>query len=306
MVEAIRAGSAPLNIRRKGAEGGLPVPLEEKIEILVLLADDQDPEVRRSALASLDRWDAQQIARVVSAPLTPSQVIDFCATRLAPRREDILEAVLANPALPDALNDQFLVRVAAAAEPPLETESPAMTPGSEAGPRAGTSAHPSESSDQNLAEQTGEAKERETLLQKISRMSTVQKIKAALTGNQGTRLVLIRDANKVVARAVLQSPKLSEGEIEAFASMKNVSEEVLRLIALNRGFMKNYGVMHALVNNPRSPIDVTLPLLNRLNDRDLKGLMLNRNVPDVIRSMATKMVKQKEEANKPKLFGKKH
>jgi hypothetical protein len=65
--------------------------------------------------------------------------------------------------------------------------------------------------------------------------------------------------------------------------------------------MKNYPVMRALVNNPRAPIDVTMPLLARMNDRDLKGLSLNRNVPEVIRSMAIRAIKQKEEASKPKL-----
>ena len=88
--------------------------------------------------------------------------------------------------------------------------------------------------------------------------------------------------------------------------MKNVAEEVLRLIAMNRKFMKSYSVVRALVNNPRTPIDVGLPLLNRLNGRDLKGLTINKNVAEVLRGMAQKMIRQKEEANKPKMPGKKH
>ena len=145
--------------------------------------------------------------------------------------------------------------------------------------------------------------DRETLIEKISRMSVVEKIKAALTGNMETRSLLIRDSNKIISRAVLQSPKISDTEAESYAAAKNVSEEVLRLIAANRKFMKAYVVMRALVNNPRAPIDVTMPLIGRMNDRDLKGLSLNRNVPDVIRSLATKVIKQKEEASKPKLPG---
>ena len=147
-------------------------------------------------------------------------------------------------------------------------------------------------------------KDRETLIQKISRMSVVEKIKAALTGNLETRSLLIRDSNKIISRAVLQSPKISETEAESYAAAKNVSEEVLRLIAVNRKFMKSYVVMRALVNNPRAPIDVTMPLMGRVNDRDLKGLSLNRNVPEVIRAMAIKTIKQKEEASKVKLPGK--
>jgi hypothetical protein len=135
-------------------------------------------------------------------------------------------------------------------------------------------------------------------------MPVVEKIKAALTGNMETRMLLIRDPNKIVSRAVLQSPKLSDSEVEGYAAAKNVSEEVLRLIAANRKFMRTYVVMRALLNNPRSPIDITMPLISRLNERDLKGLSLNRNVPEVIRSIALKAIKQKEEASKPKVLGK--
>ena len=144
-------------------------------------------------------------------------------------------------------------------------------------------------------------KDRETLIQKIQRMSVVEKIKAALTGNMETRSLLIRDSNKIISRAVLQSPKISDAEAENYAAAKNVSEEVLRLISMNRKFMKSYVVTRALANNPRAPIDVTIPLVARMNDRDLKGLSLNRNVPDVIRSMAAKAIKHKEEATRPKL-----
>jgi hypothetical protein len=144
-------------------------------------------------------------------------------------------------------------------------------------------------------------KDRETLIEKINRMTVVEKIKAALTGNMETRSLLIRDSNKMISRAVLQSPKISDQEAEGYAAAKNVSEEVLRLIAGNRKFMKTYVVMRALINNPRAPIDVTMPLIARMSDRDLKGLSLNRNVPEVIRGLAIKAIKQKEEATKPKL-----
>ena len=146
-------------------------------------------------------------------------------------------------------------------------------------------------------------KDRETLIEKIRRMSVVQKIKAAMTGNLETRSLLVRDSNKIISRAVLQSPKISETEAESYAAAKNVAEEVLRSIAMNRKFMKSYVVIRALTNNPRAPIDVTVPLVRRMKDRDLKGLAMNRNVPDVIRNIAMKTIKQKEDASKPKIPG---
>ena len=219
-------------------------------------------------------------------PSTPIEVLDFAANHVAAGRKEVAEALLHNLALPDDLREWVKQAVS------LEREMTLVAPQPEVVERG--------------APAPEKAQERETLLQRISRMTAAEKIALALKGNQEERLVLIRDSNKVVARAVLQSPKITDAEIEAYASMRSVTEEVLRLIAMNRGFMKHYAVARALVNNPRAPIDVTLPLLNRLNDRDMKGLMTNKNVTEVLRGMATKMVKQKEEASKPKLPGKQH
>ena len=136
--------------------------------------------------------------------------------------------------------------------------------------------------------------ERLTLLQRIGGLSAAEKIQVALKGNQEERLILIRDSNKSVARAVLESPRLTEHEAEAYASLRDVSEEVLRLIGTNRHFNKEYAVVVALVNNPRAPIDVTLPLVVRLRDRDLKELTLNRNVAQALRSSANKIFKARQ------------
>ncbi len=285
VADSLREGKAPEIIRRKGAEGNLPVSLEEKIEILVILAGDQDESLRDTALHTLETWNEEELRQVLSNPAVPVAVVDFAASHLAPKRQAIAAALLDNSALSPDLRELVQHSSSLPAEESVEEPAPQA-----AEPPTESAAKPD--------------KERVTLLQRIGRMSAAEKIKAALTGNQEERLVLIRDSNKVVSRAVLQSPKVSDLEVESFASMKNVSEEVLRLIAMSRKFMKSYSVARALANNPRAPIDTTLPLLNRLNERDLKGLMLNKNVPEVLRGMAAKMVKQKQEAQKPKLPGK--
>ena len=136
--------------------------------------------------------------------------------------------------------------------------------------------------------------ERLTLLQKIGRLSGTEKIQVTLKGNQEERLILIRDPNKSVARAVLESPRLTDHEVAAYASMRDVSEEVLRLIGMDRSYRKDYAVVVALVNNPRAPIDVTLPLVVLLKVRELKALTLNRNVSSVLRSSAAKILKARQ------------
>ena len=148
---------------------------------------------------------------------------------------------------------------------------------------------PSSEAKQGSASGADTDRSHETLLQRIARMSVPQKVRRALVGSQEERLVLIRDSNRVVVQSVIQSPKLSDSEIESFATMRNVQEEVLRIISKNRAFMKNPVVIRALVFNPRSPIDVSLPLIKLLKDRDLKLLTIDKNVPDTVRNSAVRL-----------------
>jgi hypothetical protein len=265
----------------------LPVPLEEKVEILVILSSDPDEGIRNTAFYTLETWNLEELCQVLSNPQTPVPLLDFAATQLVPKRRELAPALLDNPGLPQDLRDWVRLNTEHFAEEKV-TAAPAAPAG-------------------EASEAEVEIKDpgRETLIQKLNRMSAADKIKTALTGSQEERLILIRDANKTVARTVLQSPKLSDQEIEAYASMKSVTEEILRLIAMNRKFMKSYAVARALVNNSRTPIDVSLPLLNRLNERDMKGVSINKNVPEVIRGLAAKTIRLREEATKPKLPGKK-
>ena len=140
---------------------------------------------------------------------------------------------------------------------------------------------------------------RENTLQKINHLDVKGRIQLALKGNKEERSILIRDGTKVVALAVLEAPKLSDGEVEKFASQKNVLEAVLRHIPLKRRFMKNYIVVRNLVANPRAPLDISLGLMKNLLTQDLKNISNNKEVSETIRKLALKMYKQKmEEANK--------
>jgi len=149
--------------------------------------------------------------------------------------------------------------------------------------------------EKTLAEAAAEAEpnaaRRQTLLQQISRMTVAQRVQYAIKGGSDARRTLIRDASKVVQRAVLQSPRLTDQEVEAFASMSSLTDEILRLIANNRVFRKNYSVVRNLMNNPKTPIDVTLHMLPLLNAIDLKKLSTNKNIPDTLRTTAGKLMR---------------
>jgi hypothetical protein len=137
-----------------------------------------------------------------------------------------------------------------------------------------------------------EAEEEEelTTYQKMMKMSVPEKIQLALKGTKEERSLLIRDSNRVVFMAVIQSPKLSEGEVEQIAAMRNVPEEILRTIGNNREWMKKYTVMLQLVRNPKAPVGVTMNFIPRLNPRDLKVLSVDKNIPEVIRRSAKQIV----------------
>jgi hypothetical protein len=125
---------------------------------------------------------------------------------------------------------------------------------------------------------------------RISAMSVPQRLTLAMKGTREERAILIRDQNKIVGLAVLSSPKLTETEVESFAKMTTISDELLRIIANTRAWVKNYGVMLALTRNPKTPVAVAMNLIGRLNDRDLRLLSTDRNVAEIVRITARKKV----------------
>lgn len=139
---------------------------------------------------------------------------------------------------------------------------------------------------------------RGSTLQKIAKLDVKGRIQLAMKGNKEERSILIRDGTKLVALAVLDSPKISDGEVEAFASQKNVLEAVLRGIPMKRRFAKHYPVIRNLVFNPRTPLDLSLGLMKNLLVNDLRNLSSNKEVSETIRKLALKMFKQKMETSK--------
>jgi hypothetical protein len=143
--------------------------------------------------------------------------------------------------------------------------------------------------------QPGQQEKRDSTLQKIAKLDVKGRIALAVRGGKEERSILIRDGTKLVALAVLDSPKITDGEVEGFALQKNVLEAVLRQIPLKRRFAKNYAIMRNLVYNPRTPLDLSLGLMKNLLIHDLKNLSGNKEVSETIRKLALRMYKQKME-----------
>ena len=135
---------------------------------------------------------------------------------------------------------------------------------------------------------------RESAGQKLGQMNVADRMKAAMKGSKEERSILIRDPNKLVSSSVLSSPKLTESEVEQFAKMANVSEEVLRIIGMNRAWVKNYGVIVALTKNPKTPLAISMHFVQRLNDKDLKMIALDRNLQEPLKLAVRKRLTSPE------------
>jgi hypothetical protein len=246
LVDFFTRGEVARDVRLMAAEGTLAPKAHEQVALLVLLSDDQDPEVAATANTTLSALPVEALRAFLARSDVPSQMRDFFGAR---------------GVLP---GDQA---AADAAGPLIESAAAAV--------------------------EAGEETEEADTSQVLSSMSILQRMKLAMKGTKGQRAQLIRDSNKLVAAAVLSSPKLTESEVEAFAKMGNVSEDVLRTIAMNRSWAKNYGVIAGLTRNPKTPPGISMQMVQRLNERDLKMLAIDRNVPEAVRLAARKFTRPK-------------
>jgi len=131
-----------------------------------------------------------------------------------------------------------------------------------------------------------QVREIKDLFVKLSLMNVFQRVMAALKGSREERLILARDRNPLVARAVAFSPKLSEADVERIAQMRQAHEEVLRIFATSAKWLRRYGVVRNLAFNPKTPLPIALNLVNRLSLRDLRFLGRDRNVAETLRRRA--------------------
>ncbi len=143
-----------------------------------------------------------------------------------------------------------------------------------------------------------------TITQRVMKMSVAEKIKLATLGNREARTLLLRDANKLVCMAAAMSPRITDGEILGLANSRTVNADVLRYIYSNRDFLKTYGIKISLVKNPKVPLPTALKMMYTLQEKDIKDLSRDRNVPQTIQSQAKAWLMKKEQASKGSAGGK--
>jgi hypothetical protein len=251
LLDFFKRGEVARDVKLLAAAGALAPRAIEQLSILVLLLDDGDPEIRTMAQQTIDRIPVQALAGVLARTDVPIGVREFFADRGVFPDE-----------MPSVLLDDPLIE----SDPAADEEGARGVAGDEDGAP------------------------RESIVQQLQKMGFTERLKAAVKGTREMRAILVRDPNKMIAASVLSSSKVTEQEIETYARMANVSEDVLRIIGGNRAWTKNYGVVVALTRNPKTPLGMSLNLMARLNDRDLNTLSLDRNVPEPLRAAARRKV----------------
>jgi hypothetical protein len=189
-----------------------------------------------------------------------------------------LAGFLGRPDVPEGLRDFFRAR---GVEP---------MPGGDLGDEPLIDVEPSATDAAAAGEGEDDEAAQQSVSQKLALLGVAERMKAAMKGTKSERAILIRDPNKLVSAAVLSSPKLSDSEVENFAKLANVSEEILRTIGMNRGWTKNYSVVSALTKNPKTPLAVSMRFVQRLNDRDLKMIALDRNLQEPLKLAVRKRI----------------
>ncbi|HEV8254207.1 MAG TPA: hypothetical protein VGQ78_05595 [Vicinamibacteria bacterium] len=270
-----------------------------------VLANREERELREPALQNPATPDEAIESIVGRLPDSLAELVVINQVRLL-RRISLLEALEANTGLNNdqkrrlrELRETFHIGEVAPAQtaaPAPELAAPEAEPEAEPEPESATVETTSLTEEEAVSryltnEEKGET-EKVSAVQRIFRLNTAQKVVQALKGTKEDRAILVRDPNRLVATAVIGSPRLTDAEVEAFAAMRNISDEILRRIARNKDWTKKYSVVASLVKNPRTPLGVSLGMISRLNPRDLKGLSVDKNVSEAVRRAAKRFVKE--------------
>jgi hypothetical protein len=273
--------------------------------LALLMRATEDPFILEALIRNRAVADAlvAELASVADAAVQEVIVINQARILRAP---EILDALLANPQLtPDVrrraleTREEFFekkARIAALQPAEVDEEQVMLTLSEEpiADLLEKAIAEPQSETPPPALMETEKADEKKmSIFSQILVMTVSDKVKMAFKGGKTERMILVRDHNKLVCSAVMRNPRMSELEVESIASMRNIEEEVLRIIAMKRDWVSKYNIAATLARNPKCPVGVVLPLINRLTLRDLKGLKDDKGVSETVRTMARKVFLQR-------------
>lgn len=317
-----------------GARGMLPLAPEELVPLQVELAARDDVEIAAAAVESLKGLAPRLLVPFLAREAPPevqrwyafnSRDREVVETLL--RRRDVPPEVLFHlaPHLGPDLQEVLLLRQDRIATTPQLLEAlegnPQLTAYSQRRIReyrdhllGGASAAAAEARAAVAVEEAAEAEVQEALARvrgvpvegeideqtglsegQIRQLPVSVRLKLARRAPKSLRQFLVRDTSPLVALAVLQSNPLSDTEVEQYSRSRNVVPEVLDYIGKTRQWVTKYPVVVGLVNNPRTPLNMALPLMSRLSVKDLRLMCKDRNLPDAVRQTAMRLYRVKSQ-----------
>jgi hypothetical protein len=310
--EEVLSGRTTRERKMAVCTGSASLTPPERAELLTLLAEDADETVRDRAESALLSQSLDAFAAALAGENPAAHLLRYCGKHLADKPaiaaalikssrcpiEFLTPAARALPtsAVQELMQDLDRLSTNRALASALVV-SPSLT--AEQRQQLEELLADKPESESTFAEAVADVdttnEHRATLLQRLAGMRVVERVQLALKGNREARMALIRDPCKVVQRAVLQSSRLTDREVETFASMASLTDEVLRVIANSRNFRRNYTVTMNLLNNPKTPLDVTLHMIPAITGPDLKKLASNKNVSDTLRTAAMRLHVQRNQ-----------
>ncbi|TYO99868.1 hypothetical protein EDC39_10128 [Geothermobacter ehrlichii] len=325
-VARVVAAGAPRDVKLAAAKAALPLDGRDLVTVLFLFAYGKDEELKELARGTVRELPAGILQALIADDGTHPQLLDFLA-RFRMRDLALMEQLLIHPNLPDATllhvarqadgtvvslianNAERLIGCpdlvdAIFANPKVDKAVKYrlgwVDPEKKQEPAAQQKVAPAGAEDEDEDEDFGEIEELDdddlpkSKYQLLLTFGVSDKIKMALTGDKEWRSLLVKDPNKLVCSAVLKNPRITEGEVLAIARNRSSNDELIRLITLNREWVKNYEIRKALVMHPRTPLPKALRYMATLSEKELKELAKSRNVSQVIVNNARRMLMAKE------------
>lgn len=317
------------SVRLAAARGALPMSGPNLVTVLFIFYHGDNEELKKESLETFKTLPAKILLSALSNAELHFSIVDL-VVRVRYRDSVVMVAALAHPAISlrslvflaerssgDVLDmlshdDEKLLKMPALRaaiinnphadkvtklrlgwiEPPPEPEpEPEEDPEPQSGQETAVSADDEEQAEQEFGEFDEETLSK---YQSLQNMAVSEKIKMALTGDKEWRTLLIREANKLVSSAVLKNPRISEGEVLAVAKNRSASDDLIRIILLNREWMKKYEMKKALVVHPRTPLQKSMRFMTFLSEKDIRELAKSRNVSQAVVNNARRMLASKK------------
>jgi len=303
--------------RREAAGAGAPGEIDpsDEVTVLFVLGFDKDNQISGAAKKSLADYPAQELLSALEDRLDPLVIRKILELRPEDEAVHIMAAL--NPGIDDetlkSLAETGPEEVVAAlsedsailAEKPFIAEALLKNPHAsrtlsaaleDAKAKAAPAAVKKEEPDKLLKDLVDDKRARadeQNIFKLITQLSMGQKLKLALGGNKSARDLLVKDSNKIISTAVLKNPRITEEEVQKVAQSKGTNDDMLRQISRNKEWMKSYSIRMGMLGNPKTPLAISLKLLDSVYEKDLHTVSKSKSIPATLASAARRRLESK-------------